>query len=121
MYVCDHILVTEKEPLMLGLKELWTGNIPYFHLTDDTKVKECILSYVLPVFPDHLRPLGIDSSLLVAICRACWEKPDKRPEIDIVEDRLHELNSSRLSPTLVCVALSRRMHHLSYPYADCQP
>ena len=101
MYVCDHILVIEKKPLMLGLKELWTGNIPYFHLTDVTKVKECILNYVLPVFPDHLRPLGIDSSLLVAICRACWEKPEKRPKINSVENRLLKLNSSRLS-LLVC-------------------
>ena len=106
---------------MFELKELWTGNIPYFHLTDDTKAKECIQNYILPVFPDHLRPLGIDSSLLVAICRACWENLDKRPEINSVEDRLLKLNSSRLSRTLVCVALSRRMHHLSYPYADCQP
>ena len=102
MYVYDHILVLEKEPLMLRLKELWTGNTPYFHLIDDTKVKECILNYVLPVFPDELRPLGIDSSLIVDICRACWRKPDKRPEIYDIEHRLHDLNSSRVSRTLVC-------------------
>ena len=102
MYVCDHILVIEKKPLMLGLKELWTGNIPYFHLTDVTKVKECILNYVLPVFPDHLRPLGIDSSLLIAICRACWETTDKRWSIHEIERRLHGLNSSRISQMLVC-------------------
>ena len=101
MYVCDHILVIEKKPLMLGLKELWTGNIPYFHLTDDTEVKECIKNYVLPVFPGQLRPLAIYGSLIVAMCRACWERPNRRPKMRRIVEGLRELNSPRLSPSLV--------------------
>ena len=107
MYVYDHILVLEKKgPLMLSLKELWAGKLPYFHLTDIIEVKECIQNYVLPVFPGHLRPLGIDSSLLVAICRACWEKQDRRPEIHEIVENLRELYSPRLSPPLVCGSIS---------------
>ena len=83
---------------MFGLKELWTGNIPYFHLTDYTKVEECIQNYVLPVFPEQLRPLAIDRHLFAAMCRACWETPDTRPEIHEIVRGLHELYSSRLSP-----------------------
>ena len=101
MCVCDHILVIEKKPLMLGLKELWTGNIPYFHLKDDTEAKKCIENYELPVFPARLRPLGIDSSMVEAMCRACWERPGRQSTMQGIVEGLHELDSSRLSSSLV--------------------
>ena len=91
---------------MFGLKELWTGNIPYFHLTGYTEVKECIQNYVLPVFPEQLRPLTIDSSSIVAMCRACWQRPDRRPKIHKIVEDLRELYSPRLSPPLVCGSIS---------------
>ena len=106
MYVYDHILFLEKEPLMFGLKELWTGNIPYFHLIDDAEVEECIQDYVLPVFPEQLRPLTIDSSSITTMCRACWQRPDIRPKIHEIVENVRELYSPRLLTPLVCGSIS---------------
>ena len=91
MYVCDHILVTEKEPLMLGLKELWTGNLPYSHLSEDNQVQECIENYDLPIFTDEVRPLASYKHLLTSLCRDCWEKSDHRPNMKNIVEGLHEL------------------------------
>ena len=101
MYV--HTRTLENGPLTLRLlKELWTGDMPYFHLVDDIEVETCIKNYVPPAFPEKLRPLAIDSFFIIAMCRACWERPARQSTMQGIVEGLHELNSSRLSSSLVC-------------------
>ena len=95
--------------MLILLKELWTGNSPYSHLTEDDQVQECIENYDLPIFPDEVRPLTIHRHLLTSLCRDCWEKPDHRPDMDNIVEGLRELEVPRQS-SRVCifiVALSK--------------
>ena len=102
MYVSFSKLVNGTLMLIL-LKELWTGNLPYSHLTEDIQVQECIENFVLPIFPDEVRPLHIHRSPLTSLCRDCWEQPDHRPDMNNIVEGFHELEASRQSPARVCI------------------
>ena len=109
MYV--HFRKLVDGPLMLILlKELWTGNLPYSHLTEDDQVQECIENYDLPIFPDEVRSHPIHRSLLMSLCRECWEKPDHRPDMNSIVEGLRELETPRQSPTRVCICSLIEMH-----------
>ena len=108
MYVCFRKQVNGPLRLIL-LKELWTGNLPYSHLTEDNQVQECIENYDLPIFPDEVRPLAIHRYLLTSLCRDCWERPNYRLDMNNIVEGLRELEVPRQS-SRVCifiVALSK--------------
>ena len=91
--------------MLVLLKELWTGSLPYSHLTEDDQARECIENYDLPIFPSEVRPLAIHGHLLTSLCGDCWEKPDHRPYIDNIVKGFHELEAHRQSPTRVCILI----------------
>ena len=90
--MCVHFRKPVDGSLMLILlKELWTGNLPYSHLTEDNQVQECIGNYDLPIFPDEVRLLAIHRYLLTSLCRDCWEWPDCRLNMNNIVKGFREL------------------------------
>ena len=104
MYVYFRKVVNGPLRLIL-LKELWTGNLPYSHLTEDDQVQECIENYDLPIFPDEVRPLTIHRHLLTSLCRDCWEWLDYRLDMNNIVEGFYELEVHRQSPTRVCILI----------------
>lgn len=73
-----------RSPLLNSSKELLTGAVPYFHITQDFLVIVSLTKLKLPPAPEGLSALSPQQQFLWSICEYCWLVPGLRPEMTMV-------------------------------------